>query len=309
MKTAVLFLIVVAFIAVIFGLWQLQPAAKPQTILSEKSQTAPPPEDQAFEPKDGSVLGNKTVTFKGKMLPASLIFIVSNDFQTAVKTSADGAFQKEVTLSPGLNLINVISVLGDLSKDAQKSRVLYFTPSSPGASVAAGSVKTIFDNVITINTLNGQKNVKTATATTFSFPKDATQKESSESAKDIRVGDYAIALGDTVNTDTIAAKSITIIRDNKPQNNETYVVAKILTAPKLNLFTAKTNKDSKILELTLTKTTQGLLDGKDARPPTTDAVGNVGQAKVDDIQKDKNAIIIYHTEGDKKVVDLIYLLP
>lgn len=295
MKTAVLFLIVAAFIGIIFGLWQLQPKAKPQTtVLSEKSQSAPP-DDQAFEPKDGSVLGSKTVTFKGKMLPNSIVFIVSNDFQTAVKATSDGAFQKEITLSPGLNLVNVISVSQDLSKDTQKSQILYLAQNQQGTSVAAGSVKTIFDNVITLNTLNGQKNVKLSPATTASFPKDATQKESTESAKDIRVGDYAIALGDTVNSDTIAAKSVTIIRDNKPQNNEAYTVAKILTAPKQNLFTVKTNRDAKILELTLTKNTQGLSDGKDA--------------KIDEIQKDKNVIIIYHPDGDKKVVDLVYLLP
>jgi len=296
MKAVIFSLLVVAFIGVIYGLWQLQP--KPpatKTVLSEKSQSAPPPQDQAFEPKEGSVLTSKTVTFKGKMLPNSIIFIVSNDFQTAVKTTSDGAFQKDITLSPGLNLISVISVAGDLSKDTQKLTTLYFAQNSPGPSAAAGSVKTIFDNVVTLNTLNGQKNAKTTSATIISFPKDATQKESEQSAKDIRVGDYAIALGDTQNTDIIAAKSITIIRDNKPQNNETYAVAKILTAPKFNLFTVKTTKDSQIIELTVTKNTQGLLDGK--------------EAKVDDIQKDKSAIIIYHSDGDKKVVDLIYLLP
>lgn len=296
MKTAVLFLSLVAFVGIIFGLWQLQPKAKPQTAFLEKPlNPTPVPGDQGFEPKDGSVVKSKTVTFKGKMLPNSIIFIFTNDFQTSVKASSDGAFQKDVTLQPGLNLVNIISVLGDLSKDTQKSPVLYFAPDPPGASVAAGSVKTIFDNVITINTLAGQKNVKITNLSAISFPKDATQKESTGSAKDIRVGDYAIALGDTQNTDTIAAKSVTIIRDNKPQNNEQYQIAKILTAPKLNLFTAKTSRDSKIMELTLSKNTQISEDGK--------------EAQVTDIQKDRNSVIIHHTDGGKKIVDLIYLLP
>ncbi|MBI2598724.1 hypothetical protein HYW40_00680 [Candidatus Curtissbacteria bacterium] len=284
------------FVAAILGLWQLQPQAPLQTVLSEKSQTSPlPPESQGFEPKDGSVTSDKTVKFKGKMLPDSLIFIISSDFQLTAKADASGAFEKEVTLSSGLNLIDIISVSGDLAKELRKSTALYLADDNTASAVAAGSVKTIFDNVITVSALNSQITVRTSSLTDIVFPQDAAQKESTESAKDIRVGDYLVALGDAKDADTIAAKKITIIRDNKPQNNEVLSSVKILTAPKLNLFTAKTNKDAKILELTLTKTTQGLLDGK--------------EAQVTDIQKDKNAVIIYHEGGTKKIVDLVYLLP
>lgn len=297
MKTVVLFLVLAAFVGIIIGLWQLQP--KPVTVLSEKTLNPAPaqtPQDQALEPKDGSIAGSKTVTFKGKMLAGSTIFIVSNDFQTSTQADANGVFQKDVTLSPGLNLIDIISVSADLGKDTRKSQSIYFAQDGSSGVVAAGSVKTIFDNVITLTTLNGQANVKVAPSTNITFPKDVTPDASpSSTVADIRVGDYAVALGSSTNADTIAAQKLTIIRDNKPQNNEVYALAKVLTAPKQNLFTAKTGKDSKILELTLDKNTQSLLNGK--------------EAQITDIQKDKSAVIIYHTDGTKKVVDLIYLLP
>ncbi len=298
MRTIALFLVLVAFVAVIIGLWQLQPRPQTQTVLSEKSQTAPPPlqEDQSFEPKDGSILTTKTVQFKGKTIPNYIVFIVSNDFQLTAQADANGAFQKDVTLTPGLNLIDVIGVSADLAKDTQKSLSLYLAQDNSSGIVAAGSVKTIFDNVVTLTTLNGQANIKVTPSSVLTFPKDVTPDASpSSSVSDIRVGDYAVVLGSSTSADTVTAQKLTIIRDNKPQNNEQYSSVKILTAPKQNLFTAKTNKDSKILELTLDKNTQELLGGKDAQ--------------VTDIQKDKNAVIIYHTDGTKKVVDLIYLLP
>ncbi|MDO8486838.1 MAG: hypothetical protein Q7S45_00885 [Candidatus Curtissbacteria bacterium] len=297
MKTVVLFLSLVAFVAVVFGLWQLQP--KPITVLSEKSLNPTPaqtPQDQTLEPKDGSIVKSKTVTFKGKMLAGSTIFIVSNDFQTSAQADANGAFQKDITLTPGLNLIDVISISADLSKDTRKSLSLYLAQDGSSGVVAAGSVKTIFDNVITLTTLNSQANIKVAPSTSITFPKDVTPDASpSSSVADIRVGDYAVALGNTANTGTLTAQKLTIIRDNKPQNNEEYIAVKVLTAPKQNIFTAKSVKDSKILELTVDKNTQISDSGKDT--------------KVDAITKDKNAVIIYHTETGKKVVDLIYLLP
>ncbi len=295
MKTVVLFLVLVAFVGVIIGLWQLQP--KPQTVLSEKSQAAslPPQENQSFEPKDGSVLTAKTVQLKGKTIPNSIVFIISNDSQLSTKTDSNGAFQKDVTLTPGLNLIDVISISADLSKDTQKSLSLYLAPDSSTGSVAAGIVKTTFDNVITLTTLNGQANIKVTPSSTITFPKDVASSASpSSGVADIRVGDYAIALGNTT-SDTTTAQKLTIIRDNKPQNSEQYAAAKILTAPKQNLFTAKTNKDSKILELTISKNSQFSDSGKDA--------------KTDAVTKDKSAVIIYHTDGTKKLADLIYLLP
>lgn len=283
------------FVAVILGLWQLQPQPQTQTVLSEKSQQPPPPQEDQFEPKDGSVLSAKTVKFKGKMLPGSLIFIVSSDFHLSTQADASGTFEKEVTLAPGLNLIDIISISADLAKESRRKTALYLATDNTFAALAAGSVKTIFDNVITITALNSQQTVRTGSSTKISFPKDAAGEESTESAKDIRVGDYVVALGDPVDSDTVTAKKLTIIRDNKPQNTKEYAIAKVLTAPKQNLFTAKTAKDSKVLELTLTKTTHVLLDAK--------------EAKITDIQKDKNSVIVYHPDGTKKIVDLIYLLP
>ncbi|MEX2028852.1 MAG: hypothetical protein WD988_05130 [Candidatus Curtissbacteria bacterium] len=299
MKVIIFPLAVFAIIGIIYGLWQLQPKAVPtQTVISEKSQDpspAPAESQQALEPQDGSVTTNEVVIFKGKALPGSIVFIVSNDFNATTKANEAGSFAKEVTLSPDLNLIDVISISPDLSKETLKSISVYFSQNSKDTNVAAGTVKTIFDNVITLTTLNGQKNIKTQENTAITFPKDITDAQPAQSAKDIRVGDYAISLGSLENTDTQTAKNITIVRVDKPQNQRVLTTATILTLPKQSLFTAKTIKDSKILELTLDKNTQGLEDGK--------------ETTIDNIEKDKKVIIIYHPDAAKKIVDLIYLLP
>jgi len=219
MKTVVLSLVVVAFIGAIYGLWQLQPKRQTQTVNSQKSQTTPQ-ENQAFQPQDGTVQKIKTINFKGQMLPNSVVFIYSSDLQVSTKTDQNGSFQKDFTLSPGLNLINIVSIPADPTKESKKSFTLYFDSAAPGKDVAAGIIKTIFDNVITLTTLNGQKNIKTLDSTDTTLPKDITSNQSTSSAKDIRVGDYAIAIGDATDQETITAKKLIIIRDNKPQNNE-----------------------------------------------------------------------------------------
>ena len=55
------------------------------------------------------------------------------------------------------------------------------------------------------------------------------------------------------------------------------------------------DQSGEIEEFTLGKTSQILVDGK--------------EAKITDITKDKNTIIISHEEKGKQLIDLIYLLP
>ncbi|MFI5205440.1 MAG: hypothetical protein ACHQVK_00720, partial [Candidatus Paceibacterales bacterium] len=223
MKTVVAIAVLIVFVGIIYGLWQLQPKAPPKAKvdLSTTSESTPAAQvDQGMVPKDGSVISDKTVKLKGQMLPNSIVLMTADSFVQSTKADSSGNFEKEITPSPGLNLINIISIASDFSKDTQKSISLYqTTDSSVGNMVLPGSVKTIFDNLITITTLNGEASVKIPSSVSITFPKDAQGQQSGQSVKDIRIGDYMIALGDSQDDGTLSAKKITIIRENKPQNS------------------------------------------------------------------------------------------
>jgi len=88
---------------------------------------------------------------------------------------------------------------------------------------------------------------------------------------------------------------IEVLREDKPQNNKKLMVGRILVSPRQNLFSVKDITNSEITEFALFKNTQITKVDKEAKPQ--------------DLTKDANAIIIYHQDGDKNLVDLIYLLP
>ena len=92
-----------------------------------------------------------------------------------------------------------------------------------------------------------------------------------------------------------ATKSFPKTGEDKPQNNKKLMVGRILVSPRQNLFSVKDITNSEITEFALFKNTQITKVDKEAKPQ--------------DLTKDANAIIIYHQDGDKNLVDLIYLLP
>lgn len=295
-KIALFFIILGVFIGLILWLWTLQPQGPKIVSDIKKTISEPNTKEEDSTPKDGTILNTKITKFKGKMLPSSIVLILSNDNQAITKAQLDGGFEKDFNLSPGLNLIDIISISNDFAKEDKKSQTLYLAQDTSGGSrVLAGTVKTIFDNVLTLTTINGQGVLKTKDTTNIQLPKDLDDEEPSLQTQDIRIGDFAIGLGDLARDETLAAKSLTILRANKPQNTKQFEIVRILTTPKKNVFSANTLKNSKTLEFTLNKNSKVSIEDK--------------EAKIEDIVKDKNAIIIYHPEGDKKVVDLILLLP
>ena len=175
---------------------------------------------------------------------------MSNSESLITKTDNNGNFTKEVELVPGLNLIDLKIATLDAKENFTKSLTLWYEKNSQesGSSIYAGTVKNIFDTVITVSTVNAAKNINTSKSTVFEIPTpdEDEQKESTQSAvKTVRVGDFAIGLGDKKDESTITAKKVIIIRENKPKIDKGFAEVKLLTASTKNIFTGKNIKDQK----------------------------------------------------------------
>jgi len=302
-KYLVILILAASFIFALYWLWQRQPkiqnqevqtAINSQTIASEGKN----PQKLKLSPKDFSVLTSKKVKFEGTSTPNSYLAIFSNTSQAVVKTDTSGNSEKEIDLADGLNLVDLVTVTPDFQTKNKKSLTLLIAQDTKdGDTVYTGPVKTIFDTLITLTTTDGQKEIRASKTTAITLPKeDDKEKESIGSAlRNIRIGDFAIVIGNLSKEDQLEAKKIEIIREAVPQNSRRLTVVKTLTAPRQNLFSAKNQQSGEIEEFTLGKTSQILVDGK--------------EAKITDITKDKNTIIISHEEKGKQLIDLIYLLP
>jgi len=294
-------LLIVLFVFGIYWLWQRQP--KPsnlQTPQIKTTQTQKPQGEQSpdFKPADFSVLTTNKIKIEGKTLPDSFVVIFSNDIAAVTKSDSSGNFQADTTLANGLNLIDSVVISRDLSQKDQRSLTYFVSDNQAnGNTVYVGTLKTIFDTLLTISTTNSEKSIQASKSTAVSLPPPSNgEKETTVSPlKNIRIGDYLIVMGDLIKdaeNEKLQAKKIEVIRENIPQNGKNLTLAKTLTTVRQNLFSAKNSTDNQILEFTLAKTSLIQVDDKNS--------------KAADIAKDKNAIIIWHENNGKNTVDLIY---
>lgn len=300
-RNVLLFLLVIS--ALVYGnwwLWQRQPRPAPVKQSTTNQVQAPKPQKAGFVqvPKDSQVLPSAKVEISGKVDGEALIVIVSNSTSAISKSAKSGEFKIPIELSKGLNLLDIQVFDKNLSAtDSEKISVFVAAEDEPlpqNFQVFAGSVKGILDNVITLTAQTGEKKVKTDAKTNITFPAPPLAKTSSPAPDSVRIGDFAIALGE-VKDDVLSAQDLEIIRENKPQIAKIVSPSKILTAPKSGSFSAKDIKSEKIINFALDKNSRAL---KDEKP-----------AKDTDIVKDLSAIIIYQEQDDKKIADLVYLLP
>lgn len=292
---SLIFIIIVALL--IFWLWQRQPRpVKIETSPEEASLSGKPAEKEPnwlTKPKDNQILAATLVDFQGQTTPGSFIIVYANTLQEVIKADRTGTFGKTIELPQGLNLINVIALSSKLEQEQRAQLTLFVQEKdSIGQTVFAGSVKSIFDTLITITTPAGDRHIRTTKSTDFQFP--AEDQDATPSAKSVRIGDFAIAQGDTSDPDTLLARRVEIIRLDKPTISEELVVSTILTSVRQNIFSIR-DSANQIVELTLDNNSQISEDGKETTKTQ--------------IVKDKKALILYNQEEDKKIVDLIYLPP
>ena len=296
----IIFIILIGTIVYsIYWLWQRQPQKqdeRPQTATGQSQLKDSQKADNYklnLSPDDGTIANDAKVKFQGKAQPYEYILIYSNSNQTFIKTASGGNFEKDADLIPGLNIFSVTTLKEDLSQNQTIPISIYLTTKTDPQDAKiflAGSVKNIFDNLITLTTSSGEKTFRQKSSTKLTFPKNAEEDD-----RDIRVGDYLIALGAQVNEKDFNAQSVEVVRENKPQNLILYSSSQLLTAPKGNLFSAKNLKDNKLIEFSLDKNpkiyeNEKLVDTKS-------------------IAKDKKAIVFYKNQDGNNLAVTIHLLP
>jgi len=298
-KLILIIILLLAFIYGIWWLWQRQP--KPAQIKQETTNQvqAPKPQKAGFvqAPKDAQVLSSTKIEISGKVDSEAYIVVVSNSVSAIGKSEKSGEFKISIELTAGLNLLDIQIFDNNLSPAGSEQKTVYVAEDEPlpqNFQVFAGSVKGILDNLITITSQTGEKKVKTDAKTNLILPSPPFSKKPTPAPlESIRIGDFAIALGE-VKDEILNAQDLEIIRENKPQIVKKVSVSKILTAAKAGKFSAKDAEANKILDFTLDKNSKIFKNGQ--------------SEKDTDIQKDLNAIIVYRDEDDERLTDLIYLL-
>ena len=292
-------ILLLAFIYSIYWLWQRQP--KPAQIKQETTNQVqtPKPQKAGFVqvPKDSQILSSGKIEISGKVDSEAYIVVVSNSTSAIGRSEKSGEFKIPIELARGLNLLDIQVFNNNLSAIGSEQKTVYVAESEPlpqNWEVYAGSVKSILDNLITLTTSTGEKSVKKETKTNLILPSPILSKKPAPAPDEsIRIGDFAIALGE-VKDEILNAQDLEIIRENKPQITRKISIAKILTVAKAGKFSAKDTEANKILDFTLGKNSTVIKNGQ--------------SAKDTDIQKDSNAIIVYQDEDDERLADFVYLL-
>lgn len=301
LKTArniLLFLLIVcAFVYLVWWLWQRQPKQpenKKPTVTSEQTRKE---QKSGFikTPLDSQVLADGKVEIIGKIDNEAYIAILANTASAISKSNTQGEFKIPVELSEGLNLVDIRVFDTNLKAVGAEQKTLFITEGETlpqNWQVFAGSVKSILDNLITLTTQTGEKSVKTQTKTNLILPSPILSKKPTPAPDEsIRIGDFAIALGE-VKDEILDALDLEIIRENKPVIDRKIAIAKTLTSVKKNEFSAKDNETNKILDFTLDKNSRVFKNGQSAK----DA----------DIVKDLNVIIVFQDKDDERLADLVY---
>jgi hypothetical protein len=290
----------IAFIvltSVIVILWQRQPKNSQVESVKVSQETEQKKDEQellTITPISGSIVSQTPQKLEGTTSPENIILIYSNNFQKVAKADASGNFETQISLEEGLNLFRIVLLSPPLEKTFEKSFDFYLSTGDAPDTVAAGPVKSIFDSLITVTTSQGDKNVRTSSSTTFEVPEEEDVEEATREVDNIRIGDYAIALGNASDEDSLVAENFTVIRQDKPQLTEQTSVGTIASTLRQNIFSLK-NKSGEIIEFSLSPNTSLLNDGS--------------ETENDEIVKDKNAIVFYYKEENENLVDLVYLLP
>lgn len=133
-----LFIVVIIGIAigfiVTYGIWQARIALKklpaPQT-----SQTTPTPAStkpdaiklNLFQPKENDLYNNEKIIVSGESLPNAKIVILTETSDFDLSTDETGKFSQEISLSGGINNIQIIAFDQSGREASQNLSVVYST--------------------------------------------------------------------------------------------------------------------------------------------------------------------------------------
>lgn len=299
-------------IILIIWLWQRQPT-EPMQIASapETKTTASENSDNTkLNPDNNLVLKSDLIAIKSKTSPNNYFVIASETTNLVNKSDTEGNINLQINLQKGLNLIKLTQISEDLKVVSEEILTYYVDKDESAKTVYSGTVKSIFDTLITLTAPDGEINISTSQTTKLDIPKpEDSENESTQSALNaIRVGDYGISLGEKSEKNTQVSKSLSILRDTKPANGYQILTTLIVSNPNKNLFSAKSLTDSKVFDLALDKNSQ-FQDQNQQPSPSPKTSTKTQTDQFEQIVKDKKAIVIFHSQKDKNIVDRIFLLP
>ncbi len=306
LKIIITILAIVALTYFTYWLWQRQPREVETTTKTNVAQDQIVEKEEkeatiSITPQDGKILESTDVDFQITAGASSYVVILADNFENIIKTNSSGQAKIKLTLKENFNLIKIIILSQDFTKSQEKELALFVKSQitkTSAQTVAAGTVKNLFQNTITLTSTQGEKEIKTnaKTQTALSSPTPTKSPQPKNSDQNIRIGDYLVILAKSEDKTSIA-ENIQIYRSEKPQITKQVAYFKLLSVVKKpdNLFSAKDEKNNQLTELNLDKNSQILKDGK--------------KLTSSDLQKDQKAIIVYYPQEDKKIVNFIQLLP
>lgn len=114
-----------------FYLWQsTKIITSPKTGLkteTPKPASSPSPMLTIEAPNDEQVLDKRIVQVSGKVANSTSVIVSMNTQDIAIKTATDGSFATNVTLSEGVNYIEILAILEDGSIVSQTRTVTFTT--------------------------------------------------------------------------------------------------------------------------------------------------------------------------------------
>ena len=246
-----------------YWLWQRQPkktTPQPETKVTQDEIIKSDDENIVVKttPEDGAIVDNNALPLTIKTSAQNYFAVSATADNPITKTDDKGQAKVDLKLSDGLNIVKVTVFNRGFSKTFDKQIAIYLKPAKKNVDakiLAAGTVKNLFEDVVTITTFAGDKNIKTKGAKVASpSPSPVSKSKSPNPAEQkFRVGDFLLVLGNPASSDQIEATSIEIFRDNKPQLTKEVSIVKILSKVKDNSFSVKVEKGNNIEEFSLPK--------------------------------------------------------
>jgi len=292
-------IILLVFIYGMYWLWQRQPINE---IIPEKEEQLESVQSNnitqlSVSPKNFSVVKAEIIDFAGITKPNSYVGVFTNEFHNITESDEKGNFSTKLALSEGLNLINLTTISDNLTDESSETLIYYFATEEENLDndtiVFAGPVSSIFDNLIVVTTTEGEKKIQTSKDTLLEIPQEEELEATQSALTNIRIGDYAVALG-KITEDFLDAGGLLIIREDKPQIVKKITSGIILTSVNDSLFSIR-NQSSDIVEFSLAQTTE---------------ISSISESpSIEDIAKDNNTIVVYSSLDEENLANLVYILP
>lgn len=185
-------------VGIAFGLWHF---SRQKEATFEPSNSSPESQKQSVEsqgfsivaPADNSVVATESAKITGFAPPGSLIMASAENTEVAL-TGADGEFELEISLAPGINNVSVWAFWGNEAQEESELTLIYSSELEGDVSLSAilGTVTDISEDSLQVRTHDGTiEQLSISPDTTYAQVDGTEEVEFS----DLAIGDFIAALG------------------------------------------------------------------------------------------------------------------